>query len=280
MKKALTILLVSGFCFMGSTLFAATWNVPGDFPTIQAAIESDLVIEGDRILVEPGQHAGATVTKAVEIKGEDGAVINSGPLLTSYMPCGTIVLNIGFFFEGDGAGSGATISHFRFVDVAFPVFSRGANAVTVSQCTMVDPIQGVSNWSGTEWEISHNVITDMRSANGGGIGILVADGSGGVVSENIVSHNKISGTLHVAECDGGGYAGSGIVLYADWRYGRLGANYQINWCKILNYLNLYREYIFPVKASQGGVKRLSQEKCIVRLEVNYSGIFRFNHSGA
>ena len=58
------------------------------------------------------------------------------------------------------------------------------------------------------------------------------------------------------------------------------ANYQINWCKILNYLNLYREYIFPVKASQVGVKRLSQGKCIVGLEVIYFGIFRFNYSGA
>ena len=223
MKKALVFILTTIFCIIGTTSLAATWNVPGDFPTIQAAIDSSLVIEGDGILVGPGQHAGATVTKALEIKGQGGAVINSGPLLTTYMPCGTIVLNIGFFFAGDGAGSGATISHFNFEDVAFPVFSRGAHAVTVNQCTMVAPIQGVTNWSGSGWEISHNVITDLRSANGGGIGIIVGDSSVGEVSENVVSHNKISGTLHVAECDGGGYDGTGIVLFADWRYGRSGA---------------------------------------------------------
>jgi hypothetical protein len=39
------------------------------------------------------------------------------------------------------------------------------------------------------------------------------------------------------------------------------------------------EYIFPVKPSQGGVKRLSQEKCIGGSEVIYSRIFAFKYSG-
>ncbi len=55
--------------------------------------------------------------------------------------------------------------------------------------------------------------------------MLVADLTGGTnVHDNVVSHNKITGTLHVWENDGGGYDGSGIVLYADWRYGRSGAD--------------------------------------------------------
>jgi hypothetical protein len=134
-------------------------------------------------------------------------------------------LDIGFQFgfAGYPPGSGATISHLKFEGVAFPIFSRGADNVTVTQCTMVNPIQGVTNWAGNGWEISHNVITDLRSANGGAIGIIVGENSGGVVSNNVVSHNKISGTLHVATCDGGGYDGTGIVLFADWRYGRSGA---------------------------------------------------------
>lgn len=225
MKRSLTICAVVALALtLGNTAMAATWNVPGDFASIQDAIDSSLVIEGDRIVVGPGNHVGATVTKAVEIKGEDGAVIDSGPLLTTYMPCGTIVLDIGFFFDGiDPKGSGATISHLKFEGPAFPVFSRGADDVTVAHCTMLNPIQGVTNWAGKGWEISHNVITGLRSANGGGIGILVADLAGGIVSDNVVSHNKISGTLQVAVCDGGGYDGSGIVLYADWRYGRNGS---------------------------------------------------------
>jgi len=76
---------------------------------------------------------------------------------------------------------------------------------------------------GSGWKISHNKIFDLRTSNGGGIGILVADYSGGVVENNVVSYNTISGTLHVSPTDGGGYAGSGIVLYADFRWGSAGA---------------------------------------------------------
>ena len=226
MRSLLTICVVAGLVMaLGNTVQAANWHVPRDYLTIQDAIDSSDVEDGDTIIVHPGNHSGAVVTKAVEIKGQGGAVINSGPLLTTYQPCGTIVLNIGFQFGFSGVppGSGATISQLKFENVAFPVFSRGADDVTVTHCVMEDPIQGVTNWSGSRWEISQNVITDLRSANGGGIGILVGDSSGGVVSDNVVSHNKISGTLHVASCDGGGYDGSSIVLYADFRWGRSGA---------------------------------------------------------
>lgn len=225
MKRLLIFCVAAIFLTaLGNTTKATIWNVPGDFAYIQDAIDSEAVLEGDTIIVGPGNHFGAFIDKAVEIKGEDGAVIDSGPLLTTYQPCGTIVLDTGFFFTGGGAGSGATINHLKFVGPAFPVFSRGADDVTVTQCTMVNPIQGITNWSGNAWEISHNVITDLRSANGGGIGILVGVPQvvQGTVCDNIVSHNKISGTLHVSLCDSGGYCGTGIVLFADFRDGASG----------------------------------------------------------
>ena len=46
---------------------------------------------------------------------------------------------------------------------------------------------------------------------------------GGTVQGNTVSHNTISGTLHVAKNDCGGYCGTGIVIYADFRGGSAGA---------------------------------------------------------
>jgi len=95
--------------------------------------------------------------------------------------------------------------------------------VTVDHCTFNNTIQAVSNWCGNSWQISHNVINDLRTRNGGGIGIMIADFSGGTVSDNVVSHNKIYGILHVDPEDGGGYCGTGIVIYADFRWGRLGA---------------------------------------------------------
>jgi len=210
---------VAALVLLSGSAWATEWQVPGDFGTIQAAMDSPLVLTGDRILVAPGFHAGAIVTKAVEIKGQGGAVINSGPL-----PWTTRTFMAGFLFTGQEAqGSGATISHLAFESVEFPVFSRGADNVTVTQCRMKNPIQGISNWLGSSWEISHNVIEDLQTANGGGIGILVGDYTGGERIDNVISHNKITGTLHVASNDGGGYDGTGIVLYADFRWGRDGA---------------------------------------------------------
>ena len=214
MKKKM-ILLTSAFfmLFLVSGAVAAEWNVPGDFATIQEAIDSPNVIIGDRIKVGPGEHAGALVTKAVEIKGEDGAAIASGPLHPAGLVQGFRIMS---------GGGGASIKNLKFtVDLAI-MNGAAQNNVTVSHCAFLNAIQGVSNWRGSGWDISHNKIIDLRTWNGGGIGILIGDYNGGIVQDNVVSYNNISGTLHVAANDGGGYNGTGIVLYADFRWGRLG----------------------------------------------------------
>jgi len=205
------------------------WDVPGDFATIQEAIDSADVADGDTIMVGPGSHSGAVVTKAVVIKGQDGAVIDDGPNSHSF-------LRAGFLFLGGGQGSGASIRGLKFVGAQqfgrvddgkldFPVFSRGADDVTVIHNVMANSLQAITNWGGSGWTISHNEIIDLWTLGGGGIAILIGDryARPDGVNANIVSHNKISGTLHVWESDGGGYAGCGIVLYADFRWGFPGA---------------------------------------------------------
>ena len=157
MKRLLIICVAAAFVMsLGNTIQAATWNVPGDFATIQDAIYSVDVMEGDTIIVGPGNHKGAYVTKSVEIKGEDAAVINDGP----FHPAG---LTMGFRFL---AGSdGATISHLGFtVDLAI-MNGEAVDYVTVQNCTFTNTIQAISNWSGSGWQISHNVITDLRTIN-------------------------------------------------------------------------------------------------------------------
>jgi hypothetical protein len=218
MKKLVFVLVLLALLVVPSTALAGkpgnVWHVPGDFATIQEAIDAPGVVDGDTIRVGPGNFAGALVDKSVTIKGEGRAVVDTGPM----HPAG---LSQGFRLM---AGSdGATISHLTFeVDLAI-MNGAAVDDVTVTHCRFNDTIQAVSNWRGSGWTISHNTITDLRTRNGGGIGILVADFTGGTVSDNVVSHNKISGTLHVWEGDGGGYNGSGIVLYADFRWGRSGA---------------------------------------------------------
>ncbi|MBI4525036.1 MAG: hypothetical protein HY695_14630 [Deltaproteobacteria bacterium] len=208
---ALCLLTLVSLASIGS---AADWRVPGDFATIQEAINSSAVVVADRILVGAGAHAGAVVTKSVEIKGEDGAVINSGPAHGSGLVQG---------FRFLAGSDGATISHLRFeVDL---VIMNGAavNDVTITQNTFVNAVQAVTNWRGDGWQITHNKIVDLRTRCGGGIGVLVGDLAGGSVSDNVVAHNTITGTLHVSSGDCGDYNGSGIVLYADFRWGAAGA---------------------------------------------------------
>ncbi len=201
-----------------------TWTVPGDFATIQQAIDDPSVADGDRIFVGPGTFDGATVTKAVDIRARGKAVINDGPLLFAGHPVGGD-LEIGFLFPADHSGDGAAVTGFMFEDVEFPVFSRGADGVTIAHNSMASPVQGISNWMGSGWSIHHNRIDGLRSINGGGIGVLIADrlATPGGVGSNQVSHNRIEGTLAVHPNDGGGYDGTGIVLYADFRGGQAGA---------------------------------------------------------
>jgi hypothetical protein len=203
-----------------SVASAADWYVPGDFTTIQQAIDNGSVATGDRIIVGPGNHAGALVTKGVEIKGEGGATISSGPAHGSGLIMGFRLL----------AGSnGATISHLTFqVDLAI-MNGAAVNDVTITHCTFLNTIQAISNWRGSSWNITHNEIIDLRTRNGGGIGILIGDFAGGTVTDNVVAHNKISGTLTSMSGELGGYNGSGIVLYADFRWGAGGtANMSFN----------------------------------------------------
>jgi len=201
------------------TVIAAGWEVPSDFPTIQAAIDSTAVINGDKITVSAGNHAGALITKSVEIKGADGAIIDSGPAHASGMVIGFRML--------DGS-NGATISHLTF-EVDLPIISSLViDDVTITQNTLKNPVQGITNWGGSRWEISHNSILGLKARNGGGIGIIVGVYNGGEVTENVISHNTISGILQVPATDGGGYNGTGIVLYSDFRWGRSGGELSLN----------------------------------------------------
>ncbi|NIN64300.1 MAG: hypothetical protein GTO63_06295, partial [Anaerolineae bacterium] len=82
MKKLMLVLVLLALLVVPSTAMAeesGVWYVPGDFATIQDAIDDSAVVDGDTIWVGPGNFAGAEVTKSVTIKGEGQAVIDSGP---------------------------------------------------------------------------------------------------------------------------------------------------------------------------------------------------------
>jgi len=201
------------------------WRVPEDFATIQLAIDAIEVLDGDKIEVGEGNFYGAFVTKKVEIKGKKGkkgkkgegnkTIINDGPVLV-------YGLTQGFrFFDGS---DGSKIKDITFTTDFGIMNNDGSDNIKISHCKFLNTIQGISAWGGSGWKIDHNEIIDLRTYNGGGIGILSGARWGGIVEKNDIKHNKISGTLHVWANDGGGYAGSGIVLFADTRYGWPGAD--------------------------------------------------------
>jgi hypothetical protein len=212
--RLLTVTMAAVLLLAGSA-GAAEWRVPGHFHTIQAAIDSARVVDGDTILVKHHVCRGATVTKAVVIRGHGRVTIWDGPAVND-------AGKAGFLFPGHGKGSGATVTGFTFHRVAFPVFSRGANDVSVTHNSMSFSIQAVTNWAvgkfGDGWNISHNEISYLRTSCGGGIGILIGDYAGGTVTGNEIAHNRIDSRLHVPQTDCGGYDAPGIVLFADFRY--------------------------------------------------------------
>ena len=175
-----------------------TWYVPDNFATIQEAIDRQDVIAGDKIIVGPGEWFGAVVTKAVEIKGEKGAVIVDGPAHPTHTH-----LHIGFKLGYGEGGSVATISHFTFRGgeigntgqyLAFPVFALEAHDVTVEHNVMIDPIQGVTNWNGSGWVIRHNEVTGLWDFGGGGLAIFIGAEVGyPPTTDNLVAFNKIIG---------------------------------------------------------------------------------------
>ena len=205
---------------------ASTWYVdddcsdPGDgsqgdpFCTIQEAI--DAAVGGDTVMVAPGTYAGAIVDKSVKILGApDGtSVITSGvphkvgsTLYTAFRPF------------GDDA-DGAEIRNFTINCNVLESFSLGVYAVEVDDIVVAsviihDTMQGISNWGGSNWEITDNRIYGTVAMSGGGIGIFLGAKSQQTCCGNLVRDNVVDATA-TAET----YSCPGICLCLDTRYGQ------------------------------------------------------------
>jgi hypothetical protein len=193
------------FFVSASMALAAVWEVPGDFATIQAAIDSGSVIDGDKILVGPGAHSGATVSKSVEIKGTDGAIITSG---VSYNG----ISGLETAFRLVPGADGTEISHLMIQNNVntgyfFAVFSRDVDLVSIHHLTIMNSVQAISNYNGDEWDISHNKMFGVNAVTGGGIGILIGAFEGFDANDNLIAHNTTEG-----EVGDVGFSGPGILL--------------------------------------------------------------------
>jgi len=211
-EKTTATLLIAIFMMMTLAVVIpvsaqTTWTVPGNFATIQEAIDSDDVQYGDTILVGSGEWYGATVEKDVEIRGEDRAVIVDGPAYPHYARDEDGPARIGFFIEPEG--SGCTIEHFTFRGgpigdtgnyLHFAVFGRyDVSDVTIKSNKIFNCIQCISIvWGGSNWIITHNVI-EIADYYTSSVGIFLTGSDG-----NIISHNKITAEAPIV--------GSGILI--------------------------------------------------------------------
>ncbi len=188
------------------------WGIT-HFDKIQDGI--DAVDPGGTVNVLAGDYAGAIVDKDVNIIGatDEPSVITSGVPYKSGSGLQTA-------FRLGADADGAEIRNFTMNgDYAnkfwFGVFARSADSVIVDSLTLDNMVQGISNWGGSGWEITSNVITETYPTYGGGIAIYL----GGDPTDfphcdnNVVQGNTISTSAEHS----GGFTGAAICLWFDER---------------------------------------------------------------
>jgi hypothetical protein len=186
--------MVAALAAAGVTLAAAaaqarTLRVPRDYPTIQGAV--DAAAAGDDIEVGKGRHCGATITKPVTLtsaKEHRATIVGcpGGPFLIGALRVGFLLPGApgngpaggtkirGFAFDGKGVSGG------NLAPLAFGVFARFTDHVTVKDNRFVGTVQAITNTAGDNWAIADNEIDDLTLFDcaagglcGGGVGIAV-----------------------------------------------------------------------------------------------------------
>jgi len=210
----LTSMLIISIPIMPTSASPAEIHVPGDYSTIQYAVGN--ASSGDTIIVAAGTYAGAIVDKNVTIIGASGGA----SVITSGVPY-KVGSSLSTAFRLEATADGVEIRDFTIncnsaANFYFAVFSRNADNVTVDSLVVNDAVQGISNWGGSNWQITNNVLIDTEAAGGGGIAIWLGalPPSYPVCSGNLIENNTITATATAPD-----YTCPGIGLGVDLRYG-------------------------------------------------------------
>jgi len=207
-------------------------HVPTNYPTIQAAVGN--ASSGDTIIVAAGTYTGAIVDKNVTISGASGGA----SIITSGVPY-KVSSSLYTAFRLDATADGAEIRNFTIncnssENFYFAIFSRNADNMTVDSLTVNDAVQGITNWGGSNWKITNNVLNNTEAAGGGGIAIWLGVFPPGyaVCSGNLIQNNTITATATAPD-----YTCPGIGMGVDLRggaYDDLTGNEDMSNNRILN----------------------------------------------
>jgi len=175
--------------FVDSTAYYIGQNA---FDVIQDAV--DAATDGNSIKVADGNYAGAVVSEDLDIIGANpgGSAIKTGVHYGGGHPTATTA------FRLDAGADGTEIRNFtidcnRTDDFFFAVFARAVNDVVLDSLTVNQPVQGISNWGGSNWQITNNTLNETEAAGGGGIAILVGARVGyGTAQGNIIEDNVMT----------------------------------------------------------------------------------------
>ena len=187
-KVVIGSLLAGALAFVGAAALSGAggqvWHVPGDFPTIQAAV--DAAAEGDTILVAPGVYSENVVVSKSRL-----ALRGAGPVSPVERPSVSDGENV--VLDGTDLGG-----------IGIGIYVLGASAaepvtgVAVSQFEVRNFERGISVQWAAETRVSHNYVHDNLdkatpavAGNGYGIDLTLAWASG--VSHNLISDNGFGG---------------------------------------------------------------------------------------
>jgi parallel beta-helix repeat protein len=116
----------------------------------------------------------------------------------------------------------------------FAVFSRGANDVVIDSLTVNKPVQGITNWGGSNWQITNNEINETGAASGGGIAILVG---GRPPDYSVAQGNLVKNNMMTPAATAPDFTCPAIAVSLDLRYGGYEAmtgNEDVSYNQIVN----------------------------------------------
>jgi hypothetical protein len=160
------------------------WHVPGDYPTIQAAV--DAAAEGDTILVAPGVYSENVVvsTSRLELRG-------AGPVSPVERPGVSDAENV--ILDGTDLGGVGIGIHVLGASASEPV-----TGVDVSRFEVRNFERGITVQWAAETRVSHNYLHDnldkaAPAVLGDGFGIELTSAVASNISHNLVTDNGLGG---------------------------------------------------------------------------------------